>query len=95
MDRQDDKLTDLRRQIDTLDEQLLQLLASRMADVRLVGQYKKSRGLPPLDEKRWRAVLRSRLDRAEALDLSEEFITKLYQLIHEYALSIEGDNEPS
>lgn len=95
MNQQDDKLADLRRQIDSLDEQLLQLLARRMADVRSVGQYKKGRGLPPLDEQRWQTVLQTRLDRAESLGLSEEFIAKLYQLIHEYALSIEADSEPS
>lgn len=95
MGRQDDKLEDLRRQIDRLDEQILQLLASRMADVRSVGQYKKGRGLPPLDEERWQAVLQARLDKAESLGLSKEFIAKLYRLIHEYALSIEAGSEPS
>lgn len=95
MDRPDDKLADLRRQIDALDEQLLQLLASRMAKVRSVGQYKRDRGLPPLDERRWQTVLQSRLDKAEALGLSEEFIAELYRLIHEYALSIEAGSGPS
>jgi len=95
MDNQDDKLADLRRQIDALDDELLQLLARRMNKVREVGRYKKARGLPPLDQQRWQTVLEMRLAGAGALQLSQEFITKLYQLIHEYALEIEADTKPS
>ena len=90
-----DKLADLRRQIDALDDELLQLLAKRMDHVREVGQYKKSHNLPPLDAERWQSVLATRLAEAQKLGLSDEFVTQLYQLVHEYALSIEAAIEPS
>jgi chorismate mutase len=94
-DNYNDKLADLRRQIDGLDKQLLQLLARRMAEVREIGRYKQAHSLAPLDEQRWQTVLQSWLVTAESFGLSEEFITKLYKLIHEYALSIESDTKPS
>jgi chorismate mutase len=78
-----------REQIDALDEQLLVTLASRARAVEEIGRLKKARGIAPLDEARWRKVLGSKLDRARALGLSEEFVEKLYDLIHEYSLALE------
>jgi chorismate mutase len=90
-----DKLADLRQQIDALDGQLLQLLAQRMDHVREIGEYKKAHSLPPLDAERWQSVLATRLAEAKALGLSEDLVTQLYQIVHEYALSIEASIEPS
>lgn len=87
-----DKLYELRSQIDVLDDKLLQILAERMDSARGIGQYKKVHGLEPLDPQRWRTVLETQLSKAESLHLSQEFITKLYELIHEYSLEIEADN---
>ncbi len=87
----DRDLENLRTQIDNLDSQLLQLLADRMDSARAIGRYKQEHNLTPLDLERWRAVLQSWLAQAETLQLPEEFVTKLYDLIHEYALQVEVD----
>ncbi len=89
------KLDELRSQVDALDEKLIQILAQRMDNARSIGQYKKVHGLQPLDQQRWQVVLQTQLSRAESLHLTEEFITKLYELIHEYSLEIEADNPRS
>lgn len=99
MDDNQNKLDELRSQIDELDEKLLQIIAQRMNSARSIGQYKKTAGLAPLDTERWQSLLEAQLLKAESLNLSHAFITKLYELIHEYSLEIEAnilqDNEAS
>ncbi len=85
-----DELDGLRKQIDACDERLLLALRDRKDVVALVGKYKKTRGLSSLDEKRWLVVLESRLARAKELGLSEDFVLKVYNLIHQYSLGVEN-----
>ncbi len=84
-----DTLENWRKQIDALDEELLQILSQRISIVKRIGAYKKKNKIPPLDEKRWKEVLDSQLSRAKIFHLSTNFVLKLYNAIHEYALEIE------
>lgn len=86
-------LDDWRKQIDSIDEQLLHILAKRINTVREIGKLKKTHGIVPLDEKRWQEVLGSKLSKAKVLGLSKDFIKKLYDLIHEYSLEIERNSK--
>lgn len=86
-------LTELRHQIDELDDQLLQILAARFAIVLKIGKIKQEQQLPPLDEKRWIQVLNDKLTKAQQINLSTDFVEKLYTIIHEYALRIERDTQ--
>ena len=85
------KLDILRKKIDLTDKALLELLAKRIALVREVGELKKEYGIQPLDEKRWKALLSEKLTKAKLLNLSEEFVEKLYNLIHKHALDLQRD----
>lgn len=85
------KLQLLRKKIDTIDAELLQLLAKRMCAVSKVGALKKAHGVLPFDEQRWKEVLESKLSLARELNLSEEFIRGVYNYIHEHALTLETD----
>ncbi len=85
------KLKELRELIDSLDEELLDLLGQRIAVIKEAGMYKKVHDLPELDEKRWQNVLETRLAQAKELNLSTQFVTKLLELIHSYTLKIEAD----
>lgn len=89
----DNKLEDWRKQIDLLDEELLGVLAKRINLVREIGKFKRANHLSPLDKKRWRQVLESQLTKAQSLNLSKNFIKKIYDQIHKYALEIETDNK--
>lgn len=88
-----DKLEDWRKKIDTLDKNLLTSLAKRMEIVRKIGKFKKTQGIALLDEKRWKEVLEGRLVKAEEMNLSKDFIKKLYDLIHKYSLDLERKSE--
>jgi chorismate mutase len=83
------ELQKLRDEIDAVDEQIVKLLAQRMTLVKNIGQIKKDNKLQPLDKKRWKQVLETKITIADELGLSKGFITKIYSLIHEYALKLE------
>ena len=89
-DMNTNKLQELRKQIDVLDEELFCVLAQRFSTVTEVRKIKKVIGLAPLDEKRWESVVESRLAQAKALGLPAEFTKKLLELIHDRSLEIEG-----
>lgn len=82
-------LEDLRKQIDLIDEQLINTLAKRVELVQKIGKLKKEHNLIPLDKKRWEQVMKTRIALAKKLNLSTAFIEKLYNLIHKHSLEIE------
>lgn len=89
----DKKLENLRKQIDVIDKELLTSLAERTNIVRKIGKLKKAKGIVPLDEKRWQQVLEGKLGKAETMNLSKDFVKKIYNLIHVYSLEIERKSE--
>ncbi len=82
-------LDNLRQEIDRLDRSLIEILKERLVVVEKIGQLKKGKKLPPLDESRWRAVLERRTSWAQELGVDEDFIKKVWELIHAQALNIE------
>ncbi len=67
---EEDRLDSLRREIASLDEELVSLLARRLALVEEVGEVKQRLGLPTLDPTREAEVVRrgAELARARGLD---------------------------
>ena len=53
-------LQELRREIDGIDKQLVELFRQRMDVTRQVGEYKRERGIPVLDQERERQVLQNK-----------------------------------
>ena len=86
-----DKLTDLRKEVDKIDENIITLLAKRMEIIKKIGTLKKVHGLVLLDEKRWQDVLSSRITKAQSLTLSAAFVKRIFNLIHEQSLEIEKE----
>lgn len=84
------ELADLRKQIDSIDMELITLLKKRMDVVSRVGAYKKAHGLAPLDATRFVEVLESRIAIAEKKGLSADLIQKIWHIIHEAALEKEA-----
>src|SRR6201994_4017129 len=77
-----DKLGELRNQIDKLDDIVFQKMAERMQIVEKIGNYKKENGITILQVNRWEEILNKRIPYAKALKLSPEFAEKLLELIH-------------
>lgn len=78
-----------RKQIDRIDRSLIRLLAKRMINVREIGKIKHKQGIKPYNPKRWKQVLDSRMKLGRERGLNQSFIKKIYNLIHDYSLSIE------
>ena len=77
-----DKLTELRNQIDKIDDVVFQKMGERMQIVEKIGNYKKENGITILQVNRWDEILNKRVSYAKALNLSPEFAEKLLELIH-------------
>ncbi|MDL2208756.1 bifunctional 3-deoxy-7-phosphoheptulonate synthase/chorismate mutase type II [Parabacteroides sp. OttesenSCG-928-O15] len=78
-----ESLTELRRQIDQIDEQLLELLAKRMRISCEIGVYKKEHNMPILQSPRYNEILEKRSEMGAAMDLSTLFVKEILQEIHE------------
>lgn len=83
-------LTELRKQIDFTDHQLIGVLKKRASLVELVGKLKKLSSIPPMDPSRWQEVLKSRREWGSELGLDPHFVQDVFNRIHEYSLQIEG-----
>lgn len=78
-----------RANIDELDEELLTLLAKRMAVSRKIGNYKKEHGMPVLQSGRYNQLLSNRSKVGNKLELSEEFVNHIMKTIHEESVKIQ------
>jgi len=78
-----ENLTELRRQIDTIDEGLLELFAKRMRISREIGIYKKEHNMPILQTQRYGEILENRPQMGLSLNLNPDFVQKIFSAIHE------------
>ena len=88
------ELIEFRTQIDTIDNQIIELLAKRFEIVRQVGHYKKEHHLPPLQLGRWEEVLEDKIQKAKKYNIDQNCIVDIWNRIHESALEIE-ENIPN
>ncbi len=78
-----ESLTELRHQIDEIDETLLELFAKRMRISHEIGVYKKEHNMPVLQTPRYGEVLENRAGMGVSMDLNEDFVKKIFRAIHE------------
>jgi 3-deoxy-D-arabino-heptulosonate 7-phosphate (DAHP) synthase len=78
-----ENLSQLRNQIDGIDEQLLELLAKRMRISREIGIYKKEHNMPILQSPRYSEILEKRASMGQSMDLNTEFVKEILKEIHE------------
>ena len=86
-----ENIDQLRAKIDVLDENLLYTLASRMKISRQIGQYKKDNNIAILQASRWDAVLAKVVEKGKEYNLSDKFLTAVFNAIHE--ASVDAQNE--
>lgn len=87
----DDKLAELRQQIDKLDDAILKQIGDRMKIAEKIGEYKRDNNVTILQVSRWDEIVEKRVQLAKALSLSEDFATKYLELLHNE--SIRKQNE--
>ena len=81
--RTTENLANLRKQIDELDDDLLELLARRMRVSREIGTYKKKHNMPILQSARYDEMLEKRIEQAEEMEMSSHFMNTVLVAVHE------------
>ncbi|MCR5333837.1 MAG: bifunctional 3-deoxy-7-phosphoheptulonate synthase/chorismate mutase type II [Bacteroidaceae bacterium] len=76
-------LATLRKQIDEIDNDLIDLLARRMGISREIGLYKKEHGLTVVQTKRYGEILDKRAAQGALRGIESDCIKKIFESIHE------------
>ena len=81
------RLENCRREIDDIDEEIIQLIARRMRLVREIGAVKKEKNIALLQPERFRALREALHVRGEHNELSTEFIALLSEAMHQESIN--------
>ncbi len=87
----ENKLEELRSEIDKLDEELIDILGRRMKIVEEIGKYKKENNITILQLKRWSQIIHDRVDTGVQIGLTREFLLKLLEALHEESIQRQTD----
>ena len=74
---------ELRKQIDELDNQIMDILAKRMKVCREIGNYKKEHNMTVLQATRYNEILNKRGVQGTLSGMAAEFIARVFESIHE------------
>ncbi len=78
-----ENLTELRKQIDKCDNNLIEELAKRIRIAREIGTYKKEHNITVLQTGRYNEILEKRGAQGEACGMDADFMKKVFEAIHE------------
>jgi len=78
-----ESLDALRRQIDELDNSLIELLSKRMRVSREIGQYKREHDMTVVQTGRYTEILEKRGAQGVLCGMSGEFVKSIFESIHE------------
>ena len=76
-------IAQMRKKIDEIDNQLMDLLAKRMDVCREIGKYKKEHNMTVLQANRYNEILEKRGVQGALTGMSPEFVAKVFESIHE------------
>lgn len=82
-------LSDLRHQIDEIDDQIITILAKRMRVSGEVAQYKKEHGMQILQATRYDEILQKRSEQGAQLGMSPEFIKEVFEAVHAESVRVQ------
>jgi chorismate mutase len=83
------ELSNLRAQINALDDELLTLISTRMGISEKIGSLKKKNKVTVLQSNRWDEILKRMLQKGEKLNLSDEFIRTYMEALHVESIRIQ------
>lgn len=85
----ENRLEELRFDINNIDHELLTILARRMQKTREIGEYKKENNITVLQIERLRSMVLNRLKTGKELGLDKLFVSRLLQLVHKESIQIQ------
>lgn len=84
-----ESLMQLRRQIDQLDNELIEVLAKRMNISREIGAYKRDHNMPVVQPNRYGDIINTRVLAAKSMGIGEEFMRSVLSAIHEESVRLQ------
>jgi len=78
-----ENLSELRKQIDDIDDQLVETIAKRMRISREIGTYKKEHNMQVLQATRYSEILEGRINQAVKFGIEGDCMQKILEAIHE------------
>ena len=82
----DNQLERLRRMVDSIDEELLEVLAKRMRLIEKIGNYKRENNITIFQPQRLSEIRETRTEFGQKLHLEEEFIRKILKDLHDESI---------
>lgn len=89
------QLSKLRDEIQSIDEHILELLATRMKLSKLVGTIKKAHNIPILNEKVFNDKLDSLMKEGEKNGLTRKFVRQIWRRIHQTSVQTQERLKPT
>ena len=80
-------LSNLRAQIDVIDQTLLDTLGKRMKTAVEIGTIKKDNNVAVLQNRRWNEILGKMILEGQERNLSEEFILRVFKAVHQESIN--------
>lgn len=75
-------LNNFRKEIDIIDDELLNLIAKRMNISEEIGNFKKEHRVAIIQMDRWKQVLEDHINKGISLGLKEESVKEIFEIIH-------------
>ena len=82
-----ENITALRKQIDEIDNNIIEVIAKRMRVCREVGQYKKEHGMTIVQTARYNEILEKCGAQGSLMGIDPECIKKVFEAIHEESVN--------
>lgn len=84
------KLSDFRKIIDEIDDELLNVLKKRMQIIEKIAMHKKEQNISIFQLGRWQEILRTRVQWADKIGVSRQHIEKICILLHEESIRLQN-----
>ncbi len=84
-------LEGLRKQIDEMDDQLMDLLSKRMYISRQIAQYKKEQNMRIVQSQRYAEILDKRAEQGSRCKMDPDFVRRTFEAIHEESVRQQTD----
>ncbi len=85
-----DNLETYRKEIDTIDKQILSLLGKRFAIAKKIGEHKKAKNIAVIDKSRENEIIETLNNKAKEHNLSETFIKEIWHVFFKEAQRLEN-----
>jgi len=82
----DEPLQNYRLELSEIDTDLIDLLKRRMDISEQIGVYKKEQNLVIFQKSRWEKAFQNNIENALNSNLSEEFASQLFKMIHQESI---------